>query len=214
MIAFLTTGTILGLSAGIAPGPLLALVISETLRHDVKAGVKVALAPIISDLPIVALTLYILEKLSAFNIILGTISFLGGFVLLYMGYESLATKGVNLSFQNLKPQSLKKGIIVNVLNPHPYLFWISIGAPTTIKAWDQSIFAAMAFIGSFYILLVGSKISLAVLVGRYRSFLTGSFYIYTMRILGLILFAFALVLFRDGMNLVGFQIIPDGLKRG
>ena len=214
MIAFLTTGTILGLSAGIAPGPLLALVISETLRHVVKAGVKVALAPIISDLPIVALTLYILAKLSAFNIILGTISFLGGFVLLYMGYESLATKGVNLSFQNLKPQSLKKGIIVNVLNPHPYLFWISIGAPTTIKAWDQSIFAAMAFIGSFYILLVGSKISLAVLVGRYRSFLTGSFYIYTMRILGLILFAVALVLFRDGMNLVGFQIIPDGLKRG
>lgn len=153
MIAFLTTGTILGLSAGIAPGPLLALVISETLRHDMKAGVKVALAPIISDLPIVALTLYILAKLSAFNIILGTISFLGGFVLLYMGYESLATKGVNLSFQNLKPQSLKKGIIVNVLNPHPYLFWISIGAPTTIKTWDQSIFAAMAFIGSFYILL-------------------------------------------------------------
>lgn len=67
MFGFLTTGAILGLSAGIAPGPLLALVISETLRHGMKAGVKVALAPIISDLPIVALTLYILAKLSAFN---------------------------------------------------------------------------------------------------------------------------------------------------
>jgi threonine/homoserine/homoserine lactone efflux protein len=211
MIGFLTTGAILGLSAGIAPGPLLALVISETLRHGMKAGVKVALAPIISDLPIVALTLYILAKLSAFNIILGTISFLGGFVLLYMGYEGLVTKGVNLSFKDLKPESLKKGIIVNVLNPHPYLFWISIGGPTTMKAWDQSAFAAMAFVGSFYGLLVGSKIVLAVVVGRYRSFLTGRFYIYTMRILGLILLAFALVLFRDGMNLVGFQIIPDGM---
>lgn len=134
MIGFLITGTILGLSAGIAPGPLLALVISETLRHDMKAGIKVALAPIISDVPIVTLTLYILAKLSTFNIILGTISFLGGFVLLYMAYESLVTKGVNLTFQNLKPQSLRKGIIVNVLNPHPYLFWITIGAPTTIKA--------------------------------------------------------------------------------
>jgi len=211
MIGFLATGTILGLSAGIAPGPLLALVISETLRHDMKAGVKVALAPIISDLPIVALTLYILAKLSAFNIILGTISLTGGFVLLYMGYESLVTKGVNLSSRNLKPQSLKRGIIVNVLNPHPYLFWISIGAPTTIKAWDQSVFSAVAFIGSFYLLLVGSKILVAVLVGRYRSFLTGRFYIYTMRVLGLILFVFALVLFRDGMNLLGFQIIPDSI---
>jgi len=205
MIGFLATGTVLGLSAGIAPGPLLALVISETLRHGMKAGVKVALAPIISDLPIVALALYILAKLSAFHIILGTISFLGGFVLLYMGCESLVTKGVNLSFRDLKPESFKKGIIVNVLNPHPYLFWVSIGGPATIKAWDQSVFAAVAFIGSFYLLLVGSKILLAVLVGRYRSFLTGRFYVYTMRILGLILLAFALLLFRDGLNLVGFQ---------
>jgi len=205
MIGFLTTGTVLGLSAGIAPGPLLALVISETLRHGMKAGVKVALAPIISDLPIVALALYILAKLSAFHIILGTISFLGGFVLLYMGYESLVTKGVNLGFKDLNPESFKKGIIVNVLNPHPYLFWVSIGGPATIKAWDQSGFAAVAFVGSFYLLLVGSKILLAVLVGRYRSFLTGRFYVYTMRILGLILLAFALLLFRDGLNLVGFR---------
>jgi len=205
MIGFLATGTVLGLSAGIAPGPLLALVISETLRHGMKAGVKVALAPIISDLPIVALALYILAKLSAFHIILGTISFLGGFVLLYMGYESLVTKGVNLSFRDLKPESFKKGIIVNVLNPHPYLFWVSIGGPASIKAWDQSVFAAVAFIGSFYLLLVGSKILLAVVVGRYRSFLTGRFYVYTMRILGLILLVFALLLFRDGLNLVGFQ---------
>jgi threonine/homoserine/homoserine lactone efflux protein len=207
MIGFLTTGTVLGLSAGIAPGPLLALVVSETLRHGMKAGVKVALVPIISDLPIVALTLYILTKLSAFHIILGTISFLGGFVLLYMGYESLVTRGVDLSFRELTPDSFRKGILVNVLNPHPYLFWVSIGGPSTMKAWDQSAFAAVAFIGSFYLLLVGSKILVAVLVGRYRSFLTGRFYVYTMRVLGLILLAFALVLFRDGMNLVGFQVL-------
>ena len=196
----------MGLSAGIAPGPLLALVISETLRHGLKAGVKVALAPIISDIPIVALTLYLLANLSAFHMILGTVSFLGGFVLLYMGYESLVTQRANLSFRGLKPQSFKKGIIVNVLNPHPYLFWVSIGGPATMKAWDQSVISAMAFIGGFYLLLVGSKISLAVLVGRYRSFLTGHIYTYTMRVLGLILWIFAHLLFRDGINLVGFQI--------
>lgn len=207
MIGFLTTGTVLGLSAGIAPGPLLALVISETLRHGMKGGIKVALAPIISDLPIVVLTLYLLAKLSAFTIILGTISFLGGFVLLYMGYESLMTKGVELGSRDVMPESFKKGIMVNVLNPHPYLFWVGIGGPATMKAWDQSVVAAIAFIGSFYLLLVGSKIVLAIVVGRYRAFLTGRFYRYTMRILGLILLAFAFVLFRDGLNLLGFQII-------
>ena len=47
MIDFLTIGAALGLSAGLAPGPLLTLVISETLQHGVKSGVKVALAPVI-----------------------------------------------------------------------------------------------------------------------------------------------------------------------
>jgi hypothetical protein len=53
MTHFLGIGIIFGLSAGLAPGPLLMLVISDTLRHGIKAGVKVALAPVITDLPII-----------------------------------------------------------------------------------------------------------------------------------------------------------------
>lgn len=60
MIDFLTIGAALGLSAGLAPGPLLTLVISETLQHGVKSGVKVALAPVITDLPITLLTFFTL----------------------------------------------------------------------------------------------------------------------------------------------------------
>jgi threonine/homoserine/homoserine lactone efflux protein len=59
---FLIIGIILGLSAGFAPGPLLTLVISESLQHGVRSGIKVALAPIISDLPIILLTLFIASK--------------------------------------------------------------------------------------------------------------------------------------------------------
>jgi threonine/homoserine/homoserine lactone efflux protein len=77
MLSFLTTGIILGLSAGFAPGPLLALVISETLQHDMKAGVKVALAPILTDLPIIIFTLFIMAELSRFHLILGGISIIG-----------------------------------------------------------------------------------------------------------------------------------------
>jgi len=76
MVAFhyLTIGTILGLSAGLAPGPLLALVISETILHDIRAGIKVALAPLVTDLPIIVLTIFILSRLSGFHGILGVIS--------------------------------------------------------------------------------------------------------------------------------------------
>ena len=78
MIHFMTIGAFLGLSAGFAPGPLLALVITETLQHDIKSGLKVALAPMITDLPIIIVTLFFLSKLSNFHEILGIISLIGG----------------------------------------------------------------------------------------------------------------------------------------
>ena len=77
MIHFLTMGLILGLSAGFAPGPLLTLVVSETLEHDVTAGIKVAVAPIITDLPIVLAAVFVLSKLSDFKSVLGFISLVG-----------------------------------------------------------------------------------------------------------------------------------------
>lgn len=205
LLNFLTIGIILGLSAGFAPGPLLTLVISETLQHGVKSGLKVALAPIITDLPIIILTLFILAKLSDFHNILGIISLTGGFFILYLGYKNIRTKGVELNLQNTKPNSLKKGILVNALSPHPYLFWFSVGAPVMSKAMNLNIIAPLAFICSFYALLVGSKILIAVLVGKSRYFLTGNIYIYTMRFIGLVLCVLAFVLFRDGFKL--FEIL-------
>jgi len=203
MLSFLVTGTILGLSAGFAPGPLLALVVSETLQHDIKAGIKVALAPILTDLPIIIFTLFILARLSRFHQVLGAISILGACFILYIGATNIRTKGLAIKENSGTPKSLQKGILVNVLSPHPYLFWFSVGGPTTLKAMGQSLPAAISFILSFYVLLVGSKIVLAVLVGKSRSFLLGNKYIFTMRLLGVILIIFAGFLFRDGLQMLG-----------
>ena len=40
-----TIGLLLGAPSGIAPGPMLILIISETLRHGIPAGAKVAFIP-------------------------------------------------------------------------------------------------------------------------------------------------------------------------
>ena len=82
MIHYLTIGTILGLSAGLTPGPLLTVVISETILHDIRAGIKVAIAPLITDAPIIVLTVFILSRLSGFQGILGVISLVGGVLVL------------------------------------------------------------------------------------------------------------------------------------
>ncbi len=202
MLSFLVYGMVLGLSSGFAPGPLLTLVITETLQYNIKAGIKVAMAPIMTDLPIIIFTLFILSRLSNFNAVLGIISIFGGFMVLYLGYQSIRVKGVQIDLDDIQPQSLRKGIFVNALSPHPYLFWLSVGAPTMIKASKHGLMAAALFVLSFYFLLVASKITLAVVVGRSRAFLKGNIYIYIMRFLGFMLCLFACLLFHDGLKLL------------
>jgi len=204
MIHFLVMGSLLGLSAGISPGPLLTLVVSETLAHDIRSGIRVALAPIFTDLPIILVSMFILSKLSDFQAVLGGISLVGGGAIFYMGVTGIRTSGVVLDMEQTAPRSLAKGILVNLLSPHPYLFWISVGAPTMRRAMEVNTGSALFFVTSFYLFLVGSKVGLAVIVGRSKSFLKGWIYVYTMKCLGCALCILALFLFKEGLGLLGF----------
>ena len=179
------------------------LVISETLQHGAKSGIKVALSPIITDLPIILLTLVIVVKLTNFHSVLGIVSLFGGLFILFTGYESIRTQAVEVTVIKEQQRSLSKGILTNLLSPYPYLFWISVGAPTMTKALNINLAALVAFIGSFYLALVGSKIILAMAVGKSRQFLSGKVYLYTQRFLGILLCAFAVVLFKEGLKLLG-----------
>ena len=118
-----------------------------------------------------------------------------------MWENNLFTNGITLA-RPVYP-SLRKGILVNALSPHPYLFWFTVGTPTTMKALMHGPGSAFSFIVSFYGMLVGSKMLLAILTGKSRAFLQGKAYIMVMRFLGVILLLFALVLFRDGFQLFG-----------
>jgi threonine/homoserine/homoserine lactone efflux protein len=202
-ITYLTMGAVFGLTAGISPGPLLTLVISETLRHNKTEGVKIAVAPLITDIPIVLLTIFILSKMASSDIILGLISILGGFFIAYLGYDSIRSKGIEIDVQNLKPKSIRKGIIVNILSPHPYIFWLMVGAPITVKAYQASPVAAFVFIIAFYVMLIGSKISIALIVDKSRAVLKNKVFIWTIRILGLVLLIFAILLIKEGIRYLG-----------
>jgi len=194
-------GTLFGFTAGISPGPLLTLVITETITHNKTEGIKVAVAPLISDLPIIIIAFLIFSNFSEFNILMSIISFLGGIFLVYLGYECLKTEGLNIEVKKVRHESLIKGIVVNILNPHPYLFWITVGTPIAIKAYQINLSALILFFLSFYSLLIGSKIVVAILVERSRTFLTNKVYIWIMRILGFSLLIFAALFIYDGIKL-------------
>jgi threonine/homoserine/homoserine lactone efflux protein len=202
VIAFLSVGVGLGLYAGFSPGPLLTLIIAQTIRHGPKEGVKVAFAPIITDFPIILISTFLLVYLSNYKWILGIVSILGGVFLVYLAYTSIKTRGVEVNMDEEMPYSFMKGAIVNALSPHPYVFWITIGAPTIIKGLAESYLATVLFGGSFFGCLIGSKVLLAVITGKSRHFLTGRSYLYIMRVLGIVLLVFAFVLFKDGLCLL------------
>jgi threonine/homoserine/homoserine lactone efflux protein len=205
MFEFLSAGSLLGLAAGFSPGPLLVLVISETLRHNIRAGIKVSIAPLITDIPIILIALLILNRLSGFKPLLGCISMLGGLFIFYLGYESLKTRGMQLNLSSISSSSLRKGVITNALNPHPYIFYMTVGAPIIFKSIHQNFLSTVAFVGSFLLCLVGSKVVLAIVVERSRWFLQGPVYIWVMRTLGALLLFFSFILFRDGLRLFRFS---------
>ncbi len=205
MATYLFLGITLGLTAGISPGPLLILVISETLRHNRKEGILVACSPLITDLPIVIFSLFVLLKFSGYSYILGTLSFIGAIYIGYLAYENIKQKGFNLNTNDLKPHSLKKGVIANFLNPQPYLFWMTIGVPTILKGYKSGLFVSLCFIFGFYIFLVGSKIFIAVAVEKSKKLLQSRFYILTIKLLGFILVLFSAFLIRE--VLVQFNLL-------
>ena len=197
MITFLLSGILLGLSGGLSPGPLLTLVASETVRHGARAGVGVALAPLLTDLPIILATVLLLRPLTDQAVPLALIQLGGGGYLAWLGMQGLRFQGAELEPTD-PATSLQRGVIANFLNPSPYLFWLAVGAPTVLAAWREGWLAAAAFVIAFYALLVGSKVLLALALGRARHLLRSRGYILLMRSLGLALLGYALLFLYEG----------------
>jgi threonine/homoserine/homoserine lactone efflux protein len=206
-IQFLISGVIFGLVAGISPGPLLTLVISETLRNNIRAGIAIAVAPVLTDLPVVLASIFILTKVSDLHLVLGIISMAGAVFIGYLAYESIRTKGIEADVSGSAAKSLNRGVIANFLNPHPYLFWIAVGAPTVLKAYRTNMLSAVLFISSFYLFLVGSKMLVALLADKSKTFLKSSAYIYTVKSLGIILLLIAVLFIKDGLKYFGLRLI-------
>ncbi len=203
MIAALATGTVLGLSSGLSPGPFFALVVSQSLRHGAREGMKVAVAPLLTDAPIILLCAVVLTRLSNFQVVLGVITLAGAGFVSYLAYESLRTSGFDLVAAPAQPKSLRKGVLVNFLNPHPYLFWLTVGAPIILKGWAENPLAAVSFLASFYTCLIGATIVVAAATAHSRRFFAGRAYVWLMRLLGALLFLFALMLFWNALGFFG-----------
>ncbi len=135
---------------------------------------------------------------------------IGGLFAIYLGVETLRTvraPEVALAVARLPDgdepprAALWRGIVTNMLNPHPYVFYGTVGAQLLLRRFESGgLGAVVAFLIGFYGLLVGSKMLVAMVVSQSRGWLRGPAYRRVIAGSGILLIGLGLLLGWDGVG--------------
>ena len=193
----LLLGLSLGLGAGLAPGPLLALVIRSSLERGFAAGARVAVSPLLTDLPVIVVAVVLAARLPM--TVLGALGIGGGAFVLWLGVKALREQAppAAQAADTASPHTdLRRGALTNLLSPHPWVFWITVGAPVLVGG---GIGGAALFLGAFYLMLIGTKVAMAWIIATGRSrLIQGRGYAAALRVSGLLLAAAGILLIIEG----------------
>lgn len=169
-LTYFLQGAALGFSAALVPGPFQTYLISETLTGGWRRGAPLAFAPLLTDLPIILLSLYLLDQLPMD--FLRVITLAGGAFVLYLAWSlwrnwRKGAKEINLE-PSLSRSSFWRGALVNLLGPGPYLFWALVSGPILLSALQDSTLAGAAYLVGFYGVMILSLLGIAVLFHQTR----------------------------------------------
>ena len=76
---------------------------------------------------------------------MGVVALAGGLVVMRLGWGCLTAQPAALRADPGTAGSWRKGVGANAFNPFMYLFWATVGAPTVLAAFRQSLLAAAGF---------------------------------------------------------------------
>jgi threonine/homoserine/homoserine lactone efflux protein len=146
------------------PGPFQTFLLSQALKNGWKRTLPSALAPVVTDGPIIALVLFVLTQTPQY--FLDVLRILGGIFILYLagkGFVSLKTSEPMLEpAEGVARQSFFNAVLINALNPNPYIFWGVVAGPIVLSGWRQSIGFGICFVVGFYGILVCSLSALII----------------------------------------------------
>lgn len=167
MLAYFIRGLILGLPAAAQPGPFQAYLLSQSLKNGWRRTLPAALAPLLSDGPIVALVILVLTQVPPS--LLSLLKIVGGLFMLYLAWGAWQSfrhfESPTLVPSELSRQSVVEASVMNLLNPNPYLFWSAIGGPLLLEGWRLSPAHGASYLLGFYGTLVGGSALLIILFG-------------------------------------------------
>jgi len=124
---------VIALSGAMMPGPLLTVTISESMDRGKWAGSFLIIGHAILELCLIIVLLCGFSSLFQINRVIGTISLLGGIILLWMGWDTiLKAKRLSLSFSQKKSTRSSFGpviigIFASISNPYWTIWWATIG---------------------------------------------------------------------------------------
>ena len=170
MAVYLILGLTFGFAAAVQPGPLQTFLISRTLQQGWRHTLPAACAPLVSDIPVVILVLLILSSLPVW--MEQVLHLAGGFFVLYLAW------GAFRSFKNYAfnqeailqsaRQNFFKAVIVNLLNPNPYISWSLVLGPLVMKGWRESHCNGIGMVAGFYVSMILTTAGIILLFGAIR----------------------------------------------
>ena len=193
MLGLAIAGATLGIVEGIKPGPLLTMVIRETLSGGLRAGLWTAAAPIFTDGPLVIFSLFAAAWIATNPSTLLAITLAGAIFLAQMGYECFGLEPPNMDEDAPPPTgSFLRGVITNLLNPNVYVFWFLIGGPLMASAADEEILAPIAYAITFLVTIMLTEAAIAYAIHRASGNISATVYRRLLAICGIVMIGFSL----------------------
>ena len=167
MWIYLLQGIGYGLAAASQPGPFQTYLISQTLTRGWKRTLPAALAPLVSDGPIILICVLLLSQVPVWMQRILYIA--GGLFILYLAYGTYNSwKNFDSRLPTLETgtqQSILKAALMNALSPGPYIFWTLVTGPILLKGWRETPVNGIGFLIGFYVTLVSSLAALILIFG-------------------------------------------------
>jgi threonine/homoserine/homoserine lactone efflux protein len=167
MIEYVLLGMSFAFSAAIQPGPLQTFLISRVASVGWKKTLPASFSPLISDIPIALLVLLVIGQLSLMA--QQYLRLAGGMLLLYLAWLTIRqvrdSSAITSDDHHSAPKSLLQAVVINVLNPNPYIGWTLVLGPATIRAWHHSPGNAVALVAAFYGTMVITLGATIILIG-------------------------------------------------
>ena len=202
VISLALAGASLGVIEGIKPGPLLTMVIRETLSGGLRARLWTAAAPIFTDGPLIIISLLAAAFLAEHQSLLFVVTLAGAAFLAHMGIECFSLDPPNIDQHYPTPTgSFLRGIATNLLNPNVYVFWFLIGGPLMASAVRQEFFAPIAYAVTFLITIMLTKAMIAYAFHRASGQISPRTYRGILALCGVAMLCFSAKFVWDGYNM-------------